>query len=479
MEVSGKSNTERGKALARNTLIITFGTFLPKVLSVITLPIITACLTKSEYGTYDLICVLESLFLPCVTLQIQAAAFRFLIEVRDNEQKKTSIITNVLFFVMMTSLIALLICILCVSKYSLELKLLVICFFLFDIIKSAEQQIARGLSSNISYSVSSVLYSVINVLVVFVCLYCLSVGLTGVVLSLMLASFGSTIYLTAKLRLFKYFNLRQISLKTIKEMLSYSWPMIPNSLSLWVMNLSNRLVIIFFLGIEANAIFAVANKLPSLFSVVQSTFTLAWQENASIVSKDDDAGLYYSKMFDTIYRLMVGVMALLIAATPVLFSVLIKGDYLAAYNQIPLLFIGVFYNVIVAFLGGIYVAMKATKSVGLTSIGSAIINVFISVLLIKFIGLYAASISIVVSYLFLAFYRMKDIQKYVKIQFKYKRIVTSSLILLVMCIMCFQRNTIMNWLNVVLSVCTFIGYNYDMVSRFIKISITKFNAILR
>ena len=71
----------RGKELAKNTLILFFGTFLPKLSSIITLPIITGGLTKVEYGTYDLIGTLISLLFPIVTLQIHSAAFRFLIVV--------------------------------------------------------------------------------------------------------------------------------------------------------------------------------------------------------------------------------------------------------------------------------------------------------------------------------------------------------------------------------------------------------------
>ena len=69
--------------LVKNTLVLSIGTFLPKAVSFITLPILTGYLTKAEYGTYDLITVLVALILPAATLQIQAAAFRFLIEVRD------------------------------------------------------------------------------------------------------------------------------------------------------------------------------------------------------------------------------------------------------------------------------------------------------------------------------------------------------------------------------------------------------------
>lgn len=70
--------------LVKNMAILSLGTVVPKIASFITLPIITACLTKTEYGTYDLITVLVSLVLPVVTLQMQGAAFRFLISTRGD-----------------------------------------------------------------------------------------------------------------------------------------------------------------------------------------------------------------------------------------------------------------------------------------------------------------------------------------------------------------------------------------------------------
>ena len=86
----------REKALAKNTLILSIGEFLPKFSSIITLPIITGGLTKAEMGTYDLISTLVSLFLPVATLQIQSAAFRFLIDVRKEKKETKRIITNII-----------------------------------------------------------------------------------------------------------------------------------------------------------------------------------------------------------------------------------------------------------------------------------------------------------------------------------------------------------------------------------------------
>ena len=109
-------------------------------------------------------------------------------------------------------------------------------------------------------------------------------------------------------------------------MLAYSWPMVPNALSNWVLSLSDRLVLLNFIGIEANAVYAVANKIPSLISAFRNNFTSAWQENASLSVNDDDKTQYYSDMVNQVNRIIVAMVAGLIAITPVLFSLLIVSS---------------------------------------------------------------------------------------------------------------------------------------------------------
>ena len=54
--------------LAKNTLILSIGTILPKFGVFITLPILTGCLTKTEYGIFDLVFAVFSMILPIETV---------------------------------------------------------------------------------------------------------------------------------------------------------------------------------------------------------------------------------------------------------------------------------------------------------------------------------------------------------------------------------------------------------------------------
>ena len=123
----------RESKLAKNTFIIAIGTFLPKFASLITLPILTGCLTKEEMGTYDLLTVLVSFLLPAATLQIQTAAFRFLIDVRHDKNEIKTIVTNIVCFIAPTSLIALIILFLVLYMQTVPVRVLICLYFLVDI----------------------------------------------------------------------------------------------------------------------------------------------------------------------------------------------------------------------------------------------------------------------------------------------------------------------------------------------------------
>ena len=445
--------------LAKNTLILSIGTFLPRLASFITLPILTGYLTKAEMGTYDLITILESLFLPTATLQIQAAAFRFLIDARSDVKKVREIITNIAVFIIPVSFFSLSILYFCLYMAAGPVRILICLYFLFDILSSAERQVCRGLTRNLYYSISAIISSLGKMIFIVICVYWLRTGLLGTVIALFAASLFSFLYLFFFGGIYRYIDPASFNRDLLKEMLKYSWPMVPNSMSAWVMRVSDRLVVTAFMGVAANAVYAVANKIPSLLNIAQSTFTMAWQENASVVSKDRDASEYYSSMFRVMFDLMAGFFGLLIAATPILFKLLIRGDYSQAYYQIPILFVAMFFFGMSTFLGGIYVAYKQSKSVGITTMAAAACNLVVDLALIRFIGLYAASGSTLVSYLFLFIYRCIDVQHIVRVRYSVCHMVMMLAIMVTESVLCFKQQTLLNVINLIIGVVVFAVFN--------------------
>jgi Membrane protein involved in the export of O-antigen and teichoic acid len=416
----------------------------------VSIPIITGRLTKAELGSYDLISTGVTLILPVVTLQIHSAAFRFLIGCREREAERREVISSVFAFLLPVSLTALILVFFVLRRVSLGTRVLIVLYYYVDMLLMAAQQVIRGLSKNKLYSLSAIVLSFTNMVLVILMVAVSDQGLQGVLISAIASTALACAILLAKGGVLGDISPRYVSSDMIKNMLRYSWPMIPNRLSYWILNASDRFILRGFLGLESIAVYAAANKIPQLFTSVLGTFVFAWQENASLAVEDGDAGEYYSQMFDQVFCIVTGVMALLIGATPILFTILIKGDYSEAYPQMPILYMGVFFSAIASFLGGIYIAHKKTKSVGSSTIVAAAVNLAIDLLLVRRLEIYAASISTLVSYIVLAVYRMTHVQSFQKLRYRIVKIVVCIAALSVMCVAC-RLN--LPWLNLLNMAC--------------------------
>ena len=163
------------------------------------------------------------------------------------------------------------------------------------------------------------------------------------------------------------------------------------------------------------------------------------------------------------YDLMAGFFGLLIAATPLLFRILVRGDYSEAYFQMPVLFLAMFFFSMSTFLGGIYVAYMKSKSVGITTTIAAGVNLIIDITTIKWIGLYAASGSTLVAYIFLFAYRIIDVQKIIKVKVNWTHSVVVLGLMITEGVLCFLKMPVLNIINLCIAIIGFFALNKKFV----------------
>ena len=454
---------DREKELVKNTFLLSLGRFLPKLVQIITLPILTAGLTKSEYGTHDLIATLVMLLLPFATLQIHSAAFRFLLDCRNDTERSSEIITNILVVVIPVSFVVSLGIFLLFPGFRAPFKIVLALHFFLESIETTIAQIARGLGNNKAYSIGAIALAWVNGAGIVLALKMLNKGLTGVIVSVAFSYFIALIYFCVTLKIWNFIKLSLVSLKKIGELMSYSWPMIPDELSNGALKLSDRLVITTYLGLEANAVYGVANKIPNILAMTQIVIVNAWQENASIAVNDSDSSEYYFKIFDLVFCLMIGFTALLLGLMRIIFRILIRGDYADAYIQMPILILAMFFYCMSGFQVGIYVAHKKTKSVGMTTMTAAAINLIIDFLLVNHIGITAGSISTLVAYVALYFFRAIDLRKFQPIRYNFKKQGILFALITAMFVISFLNNFYLNCINIVAGIIIFSVLNKSLI----------------
>lgn len=404
------------KLLVKNTFIILIGKICTQFLSFFLMPLYTNILSSKQYGTFDLIITYISLCIPIITMQLDMGVFRELIDVRDNQLEKNRIITS--GFISILFQLSIFLSLFFLINFFVKIPYFIYIVFctVFTAISSYFLQISRGYGDNTDYSIASVIAGVSTLTFNIFFLVILKFGIDGMLLSMGLGNLLACIFLFFKCKIYKSINLNFYDKQKHKALLKYSLPLVPNSLIWWIINVSDRTIITLFLGTATNGIYAVSNKFSNVLIQIFNVFNLSWTESASLHINDNDKDVYFSDIFNTVIKIFSSICILLILVLPIIFELLIGKDYSEAYIYIPLLLIGMIFNIIVSFIGSIYVSLKLTKKVAMTSLYSGIINIVINLILVKYIGIYAAIISTILAFMTMSIYRYLDVQKYVKIK---------------------------------------------------------------
>lgn len=406
----------KGKDLAKNTAIVSIGKICTQLITFFLLPVYTAVLSNEEYGVVDLLNTLTSLLLPIATLQIEQGIFRYLLDCRENKEKQTTLITTVSKFILVQFAICILI-FLCASPFiHNEYKYFLMANLLMGILSSISLQICRGLGDNKTYAVGSFITGALTVILNVIFIVAFKWGAYGMLIATAISNLLCAIYVFVKKKIYKYIDIKQNDKKLLKDIIKYSVPLIPNMISWWIVSASDRTIISAVIGVAQNGIYSAANKFSGIFSTLYSVFNLTWTESASININSEDRDEFFSKIFDFIVRFFGSLCLGTIAVMPFVFGILVNEKFAESYYQIPILILGLVFNILVSFLGSVYVAKKLTKEIAKTSIIAAIINIVVNIALINQIGLYAASISTVIAYFAMFIYRWIDVKKYVSIK---------------------------------------------------------------
>lgn len=404
----------KGKDLAKNTAIVSIGKICTQLITFFLLPVYTAVLSNEEYGVVDLLNTLTSLLLPIATLQIEQGVFRYLIDCRENKEKQTTLITTIIRF-MIIQLIICIIIFLCASPFiHNEYKYFLMANLVMGMFSTILLQICRGLGDNPTYAIGSFITGALTVVLNVIFIVSFHWGAYGMLGATAISNLLCSVYIFMKKKIYKYIKPKQYDKTTLKEIIKYSVPLIPNMISWWIVSASDRTIISAVIGIAQNGIYSAANKFSGVFTTLYSVFNLTWTESASININSEDRDEFFSKILDFVIRFFGCLCLGTIAVMPFVFNVLINEKFAEAYYQIPILILGSVFNILVSFIGSIYVAKKLTKEIAKTSVIAAIINIAINIVLIKSIGLYAASISTVIAYVLMFIYRWIDVKKYVK-----------------------------------------------------------------
>lgn len=402
----------KNKELVKNTGIIALGKCGVLLIQFFLLPVYTSYLSTAEYGDYDYLATIGLFIIPLATMLFEESMFRFLIDA-NNKKDESDIITTTVIYIFISNIIISFLTILVTKLFKYNFIPYLIFYIVSGSMYNLALALARGKGRIKLYSLISVMFSGLSVFLNILFIVVFKWGLTGIMIGGSIAQLISAVYTFNKLKIFKYIKIKNINKSLLKEMFTFSYPLVPNSVSWSFVNLMNRVIIISAIGISANGIFSVSNKFPYLISVIYGFFYTAWRESAAKAINEEDRNEFYQDIYFKLKRFMFCMCLGLIACLPFCFKFLTDDSYNEAYVYIPLLVISMYYANLSGYFGGIFSAYKDTRIMGISTILSAILAFFVTVTLISFIGIWAAVLGNFVSNFITYIIRFRNIRKYI------------------------------------------------------------------
>lgn len=434
----------RESKLLKNTGILAIGQLSSKIFTFLLLPLYTSKLSPDDYGNVDVLQTIISLVLYFATLQLESALFRFLVESRSDDKTSSKYITSALSTILLSNVIFTLVIIIVHLFFKFQYISLLILGIWSQAFYFAFSNIVRGFGRNSDYAIASFLVTLTSLIVNIALIVGLNLKGVSILIALVVSNLIGSLFLLFKTKLWKFLSKSSFDLSTIKEMLHYSIPLIPNAISWWVANASDRLIILWILGAGANGIYAAANKIPTIYTTVFSVFNLAWAESVSLSMRDKDKEDYICRMYNSSIKLFSFIDLGIICGMSLLFKILIGEEYSGAYNHIYILLVAIFFNSICSIIGGILTGYKDSKAIGISTVVGAVANFAINILCVKIIGLYAASVSTLCSYVIIMLMRKGKVNQHLKISIDKEFLIQLFFALIVVTIGYFSHDYIVN-----------------------------------
>lgn len=452
------------KRLIKNTGMIAIGNISTKLVSFFLLPLYTALLSTSEYGTFDYILSIATFCVPFVSVLMDESIFRFLIDCKKQEEKE-KVISTALVIVLIGMVCFTLVGIPVMQGLHYHYTYYATIYILLNVMSGMISAILRGIGRTDQYALFNFLLGSIQVALNVVFIAAFRMGVGGMLMASILTQFFVSTIFIFRIRLWRYFDFRIVNSQMAKDMIVYSLPLIPNQVSWSIINLSDRIVLMNWVGSEATGLYAVSYKFPNLMDTVYGFFYQSWKESSARVMGDDSQNDFYNAVYEYLKNFMYALVLGMSAFMPLIFRIMINKNYYEALFYVPILLLATYFANISGFYGGIFTAYKDTKIMGTTTLTAAILNLTINLLMIHKFGIYAAAISTLVANFLIYLYRRWKVSKYIELNEDRRETVIAIASTIVIFALFYSKNLICIGLSCFISILYAVIMNRTLIMK--------------
>lgn len=383
--------------LLSNTALFAVSTFGSKVLVFLLMPFYTRVLSTADYGVMDIVVQAGNLLVPLASVGVANSVTRFGLE---RGRDKSCVFTTAL----LTNLCGLLLLGLCLPllgrvPFLTDYTYLIFLFVLMACVHSVLANFVRALGHLRLFALDGIFRTVLTIALNVLFLVGMDMGVEGYVLATILSDLTASVPLFLYGKLYHYVSLAALEKSTAAEMLRYCVPLIPTTVCSWIINISDRYLIICLIGESAAGIYAVANKIPTVLLIVANIFAEAWQISALTDADEAAKERFFSNVFGVYQSIAFLTGSALVLTARITTRLLAAPEYYGAWRYIPTLVLATTFACLSAFLASVYMVEKRSGATFATTLLAAGLNVAGNLWLIPLWGASGAALSTFGSYL--------------------------------------------------------------------------------
>jgi O-antigen/teichoic acid export membrane protein len=397
------------KDTAKHTFIYSIGNLSTKIIGLLLLPLYTAKLSLLNYGRFTIL-ETTSMFLTMVLgLRIVSSMMRWSAETEDKDEQGKILFNSYVILLVTAILITIIFSPLkswlsqvffSSAEYS-QFFTVIFAIIGLEMINQVPMNLFRFQGKPIVYSAVFAIKLVIVLLLNIYFLVYAEIGVIGIFYSQLIANAIQMIFtIPILLKNFYY----KFDIKLIKEMLSYSIPLIFSAISVQLLAIGDRYIIKYLLDYSQVGIYSLGYKISGVLNVfIVQAFALGFLPIAYKMQDSKDAQPFFKKIFKYFSMILVfGALGVSLFAREILLVFAQKPEFYVAYKIVPLITIAfIFKGIQYMFLLGFHY-VKKTKYIAYIVTFALFVNLGLNFILIPQFGILGAALTTVISSLLIS-----------------------------------------------------------------------------
>lgn len=395
-----------------NSGIYSVTSIIQKALGFILLPLYTIYLTPEDYGITGIVNSIINVLSLLFTLSLNGAVQRYYYVYIDDKEKIKSFNGTILLFIMMNSIFwGTLIIIfrdILISPFIDNIAFYPYIFMgvltvIITPVYTIYQSLLQTMEKSKEYAITTLSYFVISVVLNIAFIVVLKWGATGQLLSVLIT--GMLFLFISIYSLFKkdVVNLK-FDFKFLKEGLIYSIPLVPHLMSTNLANLISRVFLNNQISTSSAGIFNISSQFTLIIDTFQMSVNSAYIPWFYGLMNEGEEGhppvIRFADLMSSIYLIIGLAFSLFIKE---LIQLFLSDSYLISWVLIPTMMIGYQVRTIYLFyVNTLFYNTKATRFIFIASLSGSLVNIIITALFTKSVGLMAPAIAFLIQQIFTA-----------------------------------------------------------------------------